>query len=343
MVFDPTLPAAVLADLGSGSGSLLVAEPGTPPRSRRFRRQRALSGVATLCVLGTVIVMLDQKAGSWWAWQAALIGSLAYLPWNAADRRSNSNDLVARCAVMLFPWAWFPDPAGLVVCALLQLLIYGSFVAEDGTGGVTHVVGADRLVSLADLGEIERARLSQVRVVRGRIEEAQRLLAPAFDGTLVLMTLREEEWRLAVRMREMAPLAAEVDRLNTEAATDRVRQALRPQAEVVAAARKNDKTVIKRIEQYVRPVDGAIRAHREWEQIQRLADSTDSYAGLLARTEAEGTTDGLDGVHDLDGDLTLEAARQAREELTAVAMEANAWLLNALRSSESRYTDEVRD
>ena len=65
-----------------------------------------------------------------------------------------------------------------------------------------------------------------------------------------------------------------------------------------------------------------------------------SYAGLLARTEAEGTADGLAAVHDLDSDLTLEAARQACEELTAVAMEAGAWLLDALRSGESRYTNE---
>lgn len=72
MVFDPTLPAALLTDLGSGSGSLLVAEPGTPPRSHRFRRRRALSGAVTVCVLGTVIVMLDQVAGGWWAWPAAL-------------------------------------------------------------------------------------------------------------------------------------------------------------------------------------------------------------------------------------------------------------------------------
>jgi hypothetical protein len=57
--------------------SLLVAEPGTPPRSHRFRRQRALSGAVTLCVLGTVIVTLDQVAGGWWAWPAALIGTLA--------------------------------------------------------------------------------------------------------------------------------------------------------------------------------------------------------------------------------------------------------------------------
>jgi hypothetical protein len=298
MVLDPTLPDAVLTDLGSGSGSLLVAEPGTPPRSHRFHRQRALSGAVTFCVLGTVIVTLDQAAGGWWAWPAALIGSLAYLPWNAADRRSNSDDLVARCAVMLFPWAWFPDPA--------------------------------------DLGGIERARLSRVRAVCERIEEAQRLLAPAFDGTLVLMALREEEWRLAARMREMAPPAAEVDRLKAEAATDRVREASRPQAEVVAEARKTDEAVIERVERYARPVEGAIRAHREWEQIQRLADSTDSYAGLLARTEAEKTTDGLAGAHDLDGDLTLEAVRQARQDLTAGAMEANDWLINALRGSEAR-------
>lgn len=333
-VFDPTLPTAMFTDLSSGSGSLIIAEPGTSPRSHRFGRRRALSGAATLCVLGTVIVTLDQVAGTWWAWPAALIGSLAYLPWDAADRRSNS-DTWWGAAPMLFPWALFPDPAGLIVCAVLQLLVYGGFVAE-GRGGVTHVVGRDRLVSLADLGQVERARLSRVRAVCGLVEEAQRLLAPAFDGTLVLMTLREEEWRFAARMRKMAQLAAEVDRLNAEAAADRVRQALSPQAEVMAAARRDDKAVIKCIEQYVRPVEGAIRAHREWEQIQRLADRTDSYTGLLARTEVEGITDGLAGVHDLDGDLALEAARQACEELTAVAMAANTWLLDALRSSEGR-------
>ncbi|MEV5576408.1 hypothetical protein AB0L06_40800 [Spirillospora sp. NPDC052269] len=328
----------MLVDLESGSGALLLDEPGTPPGSHRFLRQRALSGTVTLCVVLAVVVTLNQLASWWWVLPAAAVGPMALQPWNTTDRRNSpTNWKMLRLAWgPLISWLAPLGSGALIAWVICQIWPYYFFLLEATGVGTTHVVGRDRVVFLADLGDTDRARLSRVRAVREQVEEAQRLLAPAFDGTLVLMTLREQEWMLATRMKEMAPLAAEVDRLDAEAATDRVRQALRPQAKVVAAARRADEAVIKRIEEYARPVERAVRAHREWEQIQQLTDNTDAYAGLLARTMAERAADDLTETRDLAGDLGLEAARQAREELTAQAVGANTWLLNALGGSEDR-------
>lgn len=316
----------------------MLEEPGTPPSSHRFLRQRALSGTVTMGVVLAVVVTLAQVADWWLVLPVAAIGPMALQPWNAVDRRNSpTNWKVLRLAWgPLISWLAPLGTGGLGAWAACQIWPYYFFLLEATNVGVTHVIGRDRLVSLADLGDAERARLSRVRAVREQVEEAQRLLAPAFDGTLVLVTLREQEWTLATRMKEMAPLAAEVDHLDAEAATDRVRQALRPQAEVVAAARKADEAVVERIEEYARPVERAILAHREWEQIQQLTDNSDAYAGLLARAEAGRPADDLAGAHDLDGDLALEAARQAREELTTQAVGANTWLLNALHGDQAQ-------
>ncbi|WP_026413097.1 hypothetical protein [Actinomadura oligospora] len=337
-VFDPTLPSRMLADLESGSGALVLEEPGTPPSSHRFLRQRALSGTATMGVVLAVVATLAQVADWWLVLPVAAIGPMALQPWNAIDRRNSPTDWrVLRLAWgPLISWLAPLGTGGLGAWAACQIWPHYFFLLEATDVGVTHVMGRDRLVSLADLGDAERARLSRVRAVREQVEEAQRLLAPAFDGTLVLMTLREQEWMLATRMGEMAPLAAEVDHLDVAAATDRVRQAMRPQAEVVAAARRADEAVIERIEEYARPVERAILAHREWEQIQQLADNTDAYPGLLARAEAGGTADDLAGAPALDRDFGLEAARLAREDLTTQAVGANAWLLKALRGDQGR-------
>ncbi|GLY72163.1 hypothetical protein [Actinoallomurus iriomotensis] len=314
LVFDPALPAAMLADVRSGSGELLVTGPGTPPGSHRFRRQRVMSGALTWCVVIVSVGTLEHVTGGWWAWPAGVLGALTFLPWNAVDRRRDREPVVAGSVAMLFPWALFPGLAGLAVCAFLLLMVYAGFVADCG-GGTTHVVGRDRVVSLADLDEAERARLSRVRAARERVEEAQRLLTPGFDGTLVLTALREEEWGLATRMREMTPHAAE-------------------------AAGRADETVIELVEQYVRPVERAIQAHREWERIQRAAGGDEAHAGLLARAEAGSRSEDTAEPSDLDGDLTLEAARRACEELTAEAMRANVWLLNALHGGEE---DDLSD
>ncbi|MFI6575988.1 hypothetical protein ACIBFB_09310 [Nocardiopsis sp. NPDC050513] len=85
---------------------------------------------------------------------------------------------------------------------------------------------------------------------------------------------------------------------------------------------------LTRIGEYMRPVDAASTAHREWEQLSRLAGGTDDDADLVARTGSE-PAGPLS--HDLRGDPALHAARAAIEERVREAHEAAVWLTAATR------------
>ncbi|RSN53369.1 hypothetical protein DMH08_27515, partial [Actinomadura sp. WAC 06369] len=258
---------------------------------------------------------------------AGIAAAFAYVPAGASDRRATGAQSAALIGCFFGVWAvWaiaLAEAFGTVTApfGILHGFAYAIFLAF-GTRGVTHVVGRDRAIDPADLGPVERARLADVRRARERVAEAGRLLAPAFDAAPVLAALHEAEWAMAARMRDRAPLVAEIDDLAANAATDRVREALRPKAAAVAAARRADAEVIAEISAYLEPVDDAVRAHREWEQCLRAAD-----AALPPDAPAS-----LAGHPDLARDAGLEAVRLAREELTARAVESNARFLGALRS-----------
>lgn len=330
MVFDPLLPAGTLARLRAGEGALVLDRPGTAPGSHRFLRQRLLVGALVFACAVAAVEAVRQAGGTGWASAAGIAAAFAYVPANASDRRATALQSAGLIGCFFGVWAvWaivMAEAFGTVTVpfGILHGFAFAIFLAF-GTRGVTHVVGRDRAIDPADLGPVERARLADVRHARERVAEAGRLLAPAFDAAPVLAALHEAEWAMASRMRDRAPLVAEIDDLAANAASDRVREALRPKAEAVAAARRGDAEVIAQISAYLEPVDDAVRAHREWEQYLRAVD---------AALPADATPAGLAGHPDLTGDLGLEAVRLAREELTARAVESNARFLDVLRAGE---------
>ncbi|GGV22834.1 hypothetical protein GCM10010182_51390 [Actinomadura cremea] len=328
MVFDPLLPDAMLARLRAREGALVLDRPGTAPGSHRFLRQHLLVGAAVFCCAVAVIDLVQRAGGTGWGAAAGIATAFAYVPANAADRRATAAASAGLIVCFFGIWAvWaivMAEAFGSVTApfGILHGFAFAIFLAF-GTRGTTHVLGRDRAIDPADLGPVERARLSDVRHARDRVAEAGRLLAPAFDAAPVLAALHEAEWAMAARMRDRAPLAAEVDDLAATAATDRVRDAPRPRAEAVAAARRADARVIAQISAYLEPVDDAVRAHREWEQCLRIADGPARPADASRE---------FAGHPDLTGALGLEAVRLAREELTARAVASNALLLDVLRA-----------
>ncbi|WP_412792092.1 hypothetical protein [Streptomyces sp. MS06] len=345
MVFDPSLPADVLTGLRSNTAELYEAAPGTEPRFHQLRRERIAAGAVVWCLVVAVTSVAAYAAGPVLAWVIGMLGVFAYVPWNAVDRRANINGVLAIQGLLSLPlflplgisFVILPDLSpgtAILRLAVLGLLPYGTFV---GPGRLTPgdracVVGRDRFVRLSQLSYKECQLLRRVQSAYERVAEAQRLLAPAFDAGEVLKALHEQAWRLASRMAELAPLTREVDRLSKEAATEHVRASLRPQAEAVAAARAADAAVVRSIEDYIHPVDRAVRAHREWEQIHRIADLADSGAALSALAQVDAVAENRIPAPDLESDLGLEAARLARQELTAEAMSANTRLLDALNA-----------
>ncbi|QFG23399.1 hypothetical protein [Actinomadura sp. WMMB 499] len=328
MVFDPLLPAAMLARLRAGEGALVLDRPGTEPGSHRFLRQRLAVGAVVFGCAVAATELARRAGGTGWGAAAGIATAFAYVPVNASDRRATALASAGLIGCFFGIWAvWaivLAEAFGTVTApfGILHGFAFAIFLVF-GTRGTTHVIGRDRAIDPADLGPVERARLAEVRDARGRVAEAGRLLAPAFGAAPVLAALHEAEWAMAARMRDRAALAAEVDGLSANAATDRVRSAPRPRAEALAAARRADARVIAQISAYLEPVDDAVRAHREWEQYLRAVDG--------AAHPAE-PSPGFAGHPDLTGDLGLEAVRLAREELTARAAESNAAFLDVLRA-----------
>ncbi|MBE1532087.1 hypothetical protein [Actinomadura algeriensis] len=328
MVFDPLLPEGMLARLRAGEDALVLDRPGTAPGSYRFLRQRLVVGAVVFCLAVAATELARRAGGTGWGAAAGIAAAFAYVPVNASDRRATALQSAGLIGCFFGVWAvWaiiMAEAFGSVTgpFGVLHGFAFAIFLAF-GTRGTTHVIGRDRAVDTADLGPVERARLAEVRDARERVAEAGRLLSPAFDAAPVLAALHEAEWTMAARMRDRAPLAAEIDDLAATAATDRVREALRPGIDAVAAARRADARVIAQISAYLEPVDDAVRAHREWEQSLRIVDAADLAA------EA---TPGFTGHPDLTCDLELEAVRLAREELTARAVASNAVFLDVLRA-----------
>ncbi|WP_116246684.1 hypothetical protein [Nocardiopsis sp. FIRDI 009] len=209
---------------------------------------------------------------------------------------------------------------------LVHLLRFVSFVFFVGKVA-EYVVPADRFVDRARLGHGARGKLRRVQDACDRVARAQRLI-PAFDGRSALVVLREQEWLVACDLARIAPLAEEVRRMEAEAVSDRVRAATHSRARAVEAANRQVDRRLDQIAAYVRPVDAALTAYREWEQLSRLAEDTDDYTDLLAHS---GSDPAGPLPHDLRREDALRAARSAFEERVREAHEAADRLASAVR------------
>ncbi|OLT33243.1 hypothetical protein BJF79_08170 [Actinomadura sp. CNU-125] len=330
MLFDPELPAGLLAQLRAGEGALVLDRPGTAPGSYRFLRQHLLVGAVVFCLAVAVTELARRAGGTGWGAAAGIAAAFAYVPVNASDRRATALQSAGVIVCFFGLWAvWaivLAEAFGTVTApfGILHGFALAIFIAF-GTPGTTHVIGRDRAVDPADLGPVERARLADVR-------DAARTRRRGRPAPRALVRRRARAGRAARgRMGDGVPYAGRAalppssNDLAANAATDRVRAVLRPRTESLAAARRADARVITQISAYLEPVGDAVRAHREWEQSLRIVDADDLAAD---------PSPGFAGHPDLNGDLALEAVRLAREELTARAAASNAVLLDALRASE---------
>ncbi|GAB2507927.1 hypothetical protein [Nocardiopsis aegyptia] len=329
-VFDPMLPQDLVRHLRKHPEDLTPVEPGTPAGRRRPRRGRALVGALALVGSLALVVAVEAWFGRWWALGTGFASLFCYVPPRGDVKRVATPLVLGACTI--FPWwiwalalsgtwAWLPF-------AFLHPVLFGLFV--NWAPAREFHVPRDRYVLPEELAHPEQDRLERVRSVIGTVQEAERLLSSGFGGTDALLVLREEEWRLAESMRRIAPLAAEIDTLASNAVSDRVRRAMRPQVAVLAEARGAHRAAVERVEAYVRPVEEAVAAHREWEQYRRLAAGGDGYADVLAETRGR-DHGALAGAPGLTADPALETARRELSRRTGRAAEANTWLLRAVR------------
>ncbi|XRQ02863.1 hypothetical protein ACN3XK_40470 [Actinomadura welshii] len=350
-VFDPFLPPDMLVRLREARSYFCPAAPGTAPVTRHPRRERLRRGAVPFAGAAVVIVALEVAGMPLAVLIAGVIGLFLYVPPRLPPGAPREKPF----AVHIF---WWLTGGGWMVWGLLFIVLittFGTFAPQllllhvarylhfviRLPKGPLDFVPPEHFVDLTELGPTERSALRGVQDARGQVAEAQRLLGGAFDGTEALMVLREEEWGLATRLRRLAPLGREVDELTESAASQRVLDAMAPQRAVVDQARKAAMNRAADIERYIRPIDAAIRAKREWEQILHLERSADGYADVLAEAAADvpgGIPDGADP----GGGTALEAARRTLEARIGEAVQANRWLLDAARRSAREAAERRR-
>lgn len=196
------------------------------------------------------------------------------------------------------PWVIF---AGLVVMVAADGLTCRTRPDADLTG---YVVGPD------EVSEADHPLLVDVQRTIDRVAGHAHELGEGPDPDRALAVLRDEEWRIAGILARQRTLRRDHLRRRQRAESGRVREALRPQREYLAAVEDAVRRRVDSIREYGRMFDHALAAHREWVQCQEALDSTPDYARHLADAEALDT--GTGAVSDLV--VAVDAAGRVRDE-----------------------------
>ncbi|GAB2508953.1 hypothetical protein GCM10026982_39220 [Nocardiopsis aegyptia] len=335
-VFDPTLPMAGHPGLREQTVHVRVEPPGAPPFVRETRRERLLMGAVPFAVALFLMALCDFVLDM--TLLSVAVGFLLlfpYVPLHLSEKGIKGELAALGGGIFWSLWGLGLSAMGGAFFPFIFVhgLRYGLFVVLGKW--VEFVVPRDRFVDPRDLGYMARGRLRRVQNACRRVEAAQRVV-PDFDGRSALTVLREEEWLVARDLARIAPLTEEVEGLRADAASDRVRAALRSREAAVGAAERVVDRRLERIEDYLRPVNAALTALKEWEQLSRLSVGGDAYDDLIAHA-AGGPSGEL--AHGLAGDHALRAAEEAIRAHVREADEAASRLASASRA-DSPYPDD---
>jgi len=144
-----------------------------------------------------------------------------------------------------------------------------------------------RYLTTADFDARARALLRRAQDAVDAVTSSDVYRAGLLDEPAVSAALADQEWDIALSLREQARLRAkraELSELHLGAAAstllDRQSQAARLAEESVANR-------VAALEGYVAEVRGADAAYRDWQQAQTLAGLSDRHLDMLARTAAD--------------------------------------------------------
>ncbi|MES9536614.1 MULTISPECIES: hypothetical protein [unclassified Actinomadura] len=202
---------------------------------------------------------------------------------------------VAAGAVLIFA------PGGLFVLSGAAVVAFGVLLARCGQGRAgslarrlhgSYVVPDDLdTATAALLGRVQRA----IQVVLTSEVTKEGLL----DDLRNTVTLPAQEWEVAQTLQEISRLSEEQRTARLAGQSAELAQMMAPQAKALKLATASVTERIEAIERYAEQVTAADRALLQWKTLQRLADSSDAYGELLARTvrdelavaEIDGLTD----------------------------------------------------
>ena len=265
-------------------------------------------------------------------------GRRRLLPVEGEAREATVSNAVTGLTTALFvavvgatPWAVgvlvFQQPAGWQSVAgryglllaepiiAVTAIAFGTRVARFGERRVEdEAVSAartyrGRYLTGADLDAHARVLLRRTQDAVHAINAAEIVRADLLDEPATSALLAEQEWQIALAVREQARLRALRSGLAEPRPGSLAAELLDDQRRAARAAEQSTADRVAALERYAAEVHGADAAYRDWCQHAAIADLTGPHLDLLARTAADDQ-----GIAELDA-LT-ERARALRRSFT---------------------------
>ncbi|HEX4093913.1 MAG TPA: hypothetical protein VHZ33_34790 [Trebonia sp.] len=238
------------------------------------------------------------------------------LPAQPERRQATVSDAAAGLTTALFvgtmgatPWAFgvlvFQQPLawqsavgryGLLLAALIaaatavvfgaRILRYGELCAGDeAVSAATAYRG--RYLTGADLDARARILLRRAQDAVHTASKAEIVRSDLLDQPVTSATLAEQEWQIALALREQSRLRALRAGLAQPAPGSPAAELLDHHRQAARAAEQSTADRIAALEKYAAEVVRADAAYRDWRQRAAVAELTGPHLDLLARTAAD--------------------------------------------------------
>lgn len=179
------------------------------------------------------------------------------------------------------------------IITIITIVVFGFRVALFGqpTGEGPAEVAArthhGRYLTDHDFGPRERMLLRRTQDAVNAVTSSQVCRADVLDRAAVGAFLADQEWDIAVALREQARLRARRAELGTSGLGPATAAHLAGQSQVAWLAESSLTARVEALERYAGEVREADTAYRDWQQAARLAELHGQHLDLLARTAAD--------------------------------------------------------
>jgi hypothetical protein len=196
------------------------------------------------------------------------------------------------------PVAW-QSTAGRYGLLLAELIIavtaiaFGIRVAQFGEPSVEDEAAAvarayrGRYLTDADLDARARVMLRRAQDAVHAITAAEVVRSDVLDEPATSVMLAEQEWQIALAVREQARLRALRAGLAEPSPGSPAAELLADQRRAAQAAEESTAARVAALERYAAEVHGADAAYRDWREHAAIAELTGPHLDLLANTAAD--------------------------------------------------------
>jgi hypothetical protein len=272
-VVDPSIPRPDRALLTAPGAVLTPAYLDTPSRHRDFLPADPDKRGATIdgAVMGLVAAGFVAVGGT----IPLAIGVLIFQGPVAWQSASSHYALLAAELVVLV--------TAIVFCIRIALFGQPNGNAPAEVAARTH---HGRYLTTADFDTRARALLRRAQDAIDAVTSSEVYRAGLLDELAVSAALAEQEWDIALALREQARLRAKRAELSGLHLGAMASTLLDRQAQAARLAEESVANRVAALERYVAEVRGADAAYRDWQQAEALAGLSDRHLDMLARTAA---------------------------------------------------------